>query len=245
MRIARAVIIFIITLPITVVVGSIGWKFLNTSSYSFRLTAVAEADGNSYTGSGVIQVLWEDTGAGSLQERGEAIIVDIGARGTLFITLKDVINDSWAAQITFRTFPFTRKLGEYIVPELSSRAVRRYARERMTANLDLNSLPMRMVRFRNILEPTTVENVDPRNLAASFGQGVTLKNITLETVNSGWWPLNIFGVTGEPVTVGIGDRLSWLSRHPEPLLDPRFANTLSTSAKTSPLTHGAFRRRTQ
>jgi hypothetical protein len=207
MRIARAVIIFIIALPITVVVGSIGWKFLNTYCYSFRLTAVVEVDGKRYSGSGVLQGLVEDTGAGSQHERGEAIVVEVGDRGTLFITLQDLSNYSWASQIVFKTFPMTRKIGESLVPELLSRAASRYARERMQARLNLATLPMRFVRFRNIADATTVEPVEPMSLAAQFGSGASLVSVTLETVDSGWWPLNLFGITGESVTTGIIKKL--------------------------------------
>jgi hypothetical protein len=149
----------------------------------------------------------EDTGAGSQHERGEAIVVDIGSRGPLFITLQGVESHSWAAQIVFRTFPFTRKDGEYVVPETLARAAKRYASERMAAKLDLATLPMRFVRFRDITDPTTVEPVEPTKLAASFGPGVTLISVTLETVNAGWWPLNLAGFTGEPVTAGVISRL--------------------------------------
>lgn len=55
-----------------------------------------------------------------------------------------------------------------------------------------------LVTFRDIDDPTTVERVDPDNLAASFGSGYRLKAITLEITDEkvtkgrveevlGWW----------------------------------------------------------
>ena len=60
------------------------------------------------------------------------------------------------------------------------------------------ALPL-LVTFTDIKDPTTVKKVDPDNLAATFGPGVSLKSITLEitdeTVTEGkvekifvWWP---------------------------------------------------------
>jgi hypothetical protein len=45
------------------------------------------------------------------------------------------------------------------------------------------------VTFTDIIYPTTVKQVNPTNLVASFGPGVSLKRITLE-------------ITDEPVTEG-------------------------------------------
>ena len=55
-----------------------------------------------------------------------------------------------------------------------------------------------LVRFGNIADPTSIEQVDPRNLVGSFGLGVQLRRITL-------------AVTDEDVTVGIGKSLRWLT----------------------------------
>ncbi|MEX2492944.1 MAG: hypothetical protein WD425_14410, partial [Nitrospirales bacterium] len=55
-----------------------------------------------------------------------------------------------------------------------------------------------LVTFTDITDPTTVKQVDPDNLAATFGPGVSLKRITLEITDEsvtegkveqvlGWW----------------------------------------------------------
>lgn len=54
-----------------------------------------------------------------------------------------------------------------------------------------------LVTFRDIDDPASVEKVDPANLAATFGEGVSLKRITVE-------------LTDGPVTRGIEERLPWL-----------------------------------
>ncbi|MEN9924232.1 MAG: hypothetical protein RL268_358 [Pseudomonadota bacterium] len=54
-------------------------------------------------------------------------------------------------------------------------------------------LPM-LVRFADLRDPKTVERVDPKDLAKSFGPGVQLTRITI-------------AMTDEAVTVGIEERL--------------------------------------
>ena len=60
-----------------------------------------------------------------------------------------------------------------------------------------------MVTFADIAAPTSVARMDPNDLAASFGEGVRLKALTLE-------------ITREGVTESVVDALlPWLS-------DPRY-----------------------
>ena len=59
-----------------------------------------------------------------------------------------------------------------------------------------SAYPM-MVRFADESDPTSVALVDPDDLAASFGEGVSLRRITVE-------------LTDDPVTASIEDRLGWL-----------------------------------
>lgn len=84
----------------------------------------------------------------------------------------------------------------------------------------------RLVKFDDIANPMSVRQVDPANLAASFGPGVRLKSMELE-------------ITGEPVTRGrVEGVLVWLHEVWPNQLDGqkyetikatnRFANSLST-----------------
>ena len=87
----------------------------------------------------------------------------------------------------------------------------------------------KLVYFRDIADPTSVEEVDPDNLAASFGPSVRLKRITVL-------------VTNDDVTTGIEKRLGWLSEYPEPSLDPKHGPTDYSVAATTH--HGDFRQKT-
>jgi hypothetical protein len=239
----------LIGLPILLGGGTIFYEAWHTYTYCFRLTIDVEADGRLYTSSGVMKGIVSSKaewvpGIGSGRQRmiGEAVIVDMGDRGTLFATLADTKHGTWAEQIVYRTFPITRILNGNVASETIERAAQIYSSERMSANLDIAALPMRLVRFRDPSDPRTVETVDPLKLAANFGEHISLRRVILETVNSGWWPLSLLGLSGEPVTVGVGQRLPWLSAHPEPPLDQRLAGTKLSNSAARPLVHGDFRK---
>ena len=84
------------------------------------------------------------------------------------------------------------------------------------------------MRFRDIRDLKSVEKVDPDNLAASFGKGVTLKRITVQ-------------LTEDPVTTDIGKRLPWLG-DTELGLDNDFAPTTNATLAQR-LAHSDFRRK--
>jgi hypothetical protein len=88
-------------------------------------------------------------------------------------------------------------------------------RQKPRSELALKDLPV-LVRFGNPKEPTSAALVDPLDLAASFGPGVTFKRAFVE-------------VTDDPVTTGIEARLPWLkssklSERLFPAPDPRLGS---------------------
>ena len=72
-----------------------------------------------------------------------------------------------------------------------------------------------LVTFEYLADPTSVRRVDPDDLASTFGEGVSLKRITVQ-------------VTDDPVTTGIEKRLVWLNNLSAYRTDPDnpFSNTL-------------------
>ena len=72
-----------------------------------------------------------------------------------------------------------------------------------------------LVRFRDLADPKSVEEVKPGDLAASFGKGYALKGLTIQ-------------MTDAPVTVGIEKRLGWLEHLDRYRSDPSnpFTSTL-------------------
>ncbi len=177
--------------------------------YRYRLTVEVETPEGLKTGSSVIEVEQNLGRAGGSpansqiyrKVRGEAVAVDMPDGRTLFALLRSESDNEWAETVMDRVSPPSRRgsdgplfdgplqlKGEVDVP----RTYPAYAwlEER-------SAYPM-LVTFGDIDDPTSVEEVDPDDLAATFGEGVVLKRVTVE-------------LTNDPVTTGIEERLVWLS----------------------------------
>jgi hypothetical protein len=183
--------------------------FYPSVTYRYRLTLEAEVEGQRFTGQGVIEVhiakIIQFLGATQNIAQwvvGEAVALDFGSRGILFVLLKN--NNTARSDPAFIAL---HALGFRLLPqnlwELRSLSG--------NAELPLSDLPM-MVRFRDINDPMTVEQVRPDNFEASFGPGARLIRATIEIVPADTWPLSLISTTGEPVTRGIEKRLGWLER---------------------------------
>jgi hypothetical protein len=68
-----------------------------------------------------------------------------------------------------------------------------------------------LVSFDDLNNPLSVRLVDPGQLGLVFGNDVRLRNITIEIVSGGRWPLTVLDFRGEAVTREIEKRLPWVS----------------------------------
>jgi hypothetical protein len=192
----------------------------------YRLTLEAQVDGEPRIGSGVIEVtyskvvrLWATTEL-SIGVRGEAVALDLGSRGMLFALLAAGADSrSIPESIILRAYDFDGGAFPGHSVEEGQEQLRRLSGKR---ELPLTSLPM-LVRFRDLNDPMTVERVSPLNIGERFGADAKLVRATLEIVPAGTWPLSSFGITGEPITIGILDRLAWLKHLKGGYLDGAFA----------------------
>jgi hypothetical protein len=88
-----------------------------------------------------------------------------------------------------------------------------------------NDLPD-LVTFADINDPSSVIEVDPNNLKATLGVGISWNEITLES-------------TDEPVTLGIEQKLTWLDAYSDGMLDGQkyqwldYRKTLANSLSTA------------
>ena len=129
--------------------------------------------------------------------RGEATVVDLGARGLLFALLTNDLDRPGSIKgpspLWFGDEYVARGYdgGEHILQMMDA-----IKRDKPREELPPSRAPF-LVRFRDIDDPATVEEVDPLDLAKSFGAGVKLTRIVVE-------------VTDEPITEEILKRLRWL-----------------------------------
>lgn len=185
----------------------------------YRLTVAVDVNGLTHTGSGVVGVTYK-TIAKSLYPyvfmpfqgqfrgavRGNAITVDLGKPGLLFVVnFRPFLADKQGYIIlkhgsALDLLPFVA----YGLPtdhppwdEVRYAAQIARAKPRPIA-IAPETLPM-LVRFTDIADRNTIEEVDPRDFSASFGPGVHLKSVTFE-------------LTRDPVTPMPATWPTWLKR---------------------------------
>jgi hypothetical protein len=181
----------------------------------YRLTVEVETPEGIKRGSSVIAVRgvknpdWVNPeGRGTRASfRGEAVAVDLPGGKTLFALLTTGSGLSDAAEYPY--FAFADRLKDSEDWLESMRRLRAWkgevavitGTEQLRADNQIKQvrvLPM-LIMFRDIKVPNSVERIEPTNLAAKFGAGVSLKRVTVE-------------VTDDEMTTGLDSRLGWLKQ---------------------------------
>jgi hypothetical protein len=195
--------------------------------YRYRLTVEVETPEGLKTGSSVIEVKQRLVRAGSSpanmaverRVRGEAVAVDLPGGRTLFVLLRSDNNFEWASYVMQTLAPhsdsetFAQQLDNMLLLEGEIVLPRTFP---PVGHLEERSAYPMLVTFRDLDDPTSVEEVDPDDLAATFGGDVSLKRITVR-------------ITDGPVTGGIEERLAWLA-DPEVMENPGW-RTLSIEVR--------------
>ena len=173
-------------------------------TYRYKLTVEVDTPQGLKTGYAVREVTYHegiklpDSSGVSVKQRGEAVAVDLPGGQTLFAllstdaykTLQKGFGDDGDATMAAAVASKRIDTLEFkIDPALVSSGVTPYDK----------GYP-RLVHFKDIRNPMSVEAVDPDNLAAAFGPGVKLRRITIQ-------------MTDEPVTFGIKRRLGWFAEY--------------------------------
>ena len=161
---------------------------------------------------------------------GEAAVVDLGERGLLFVTLRKQSDFAFRGggglgggyNASLIPFPQEKFGGEYSANASINEKYAAYLdnlnRLKPKSELSLKDVPV-LVRFYNPDDPRSVALVNPLDLAASFGPGVTFKGASVE-------------ITDDPITKGIETRLPWLksSKFAEYLFQIRPINRRKTQS---------------
>jgi hypothetical protein len=182
------------------------------------LTLQVEADGVVRTGTSVLETRWgyqlpwlRGLGYNRVwlyQAHGEATVVDLGERGLLFelLTVPIRYNNGKgieSAWIDAREILAYLKLNMDDGPEVFSRG-------RDPVEIPPGGLLL-LVRYRDIHDPRTVEQVDLNDLSVGFGPGARIVGATI-------------AVTDAPATTGIDTRLQWLDGLKTTLNGNRFSS---------------------
>jgi hypothetical protein len=169
----------------------------------YRFTVEVDDNGRSVSGSSVQEehCTFNDgffKGMGNALNcgvKGEAVVVDLGAKGQLFVLLTHdktrprVSGNAWGV---FEAAHFDL----FVNGSMTAAVFDRIAADKEPVTARAVNMPL-MVRFVNLDDPRSAKRVDPEHLDASFGPGVKLEKATVV-------------MTNDALTMGIEKRLPWL-----------------------------------
>jgi hypothetical protein len=210
------------------VLAGAGWYRYTPLTLRYKLTISVQHDGKIVAGSGVVDTLfwkhrfldlWLGQPVWLTDIAGEAVVVDLGPRGRIFALLTTdpdrPMSNGWPTKIAIVAVQ-----GDKRGPVEDTEALARILSVREPRPLPTEDVPL-LVKFRDPETPSSLERVDPKNLAASFGPDVTLVGATVQIVQEGVWPFNRCALqdscnlprwlAGEPVTREIDRKLPWLA----------------------------------
>lgn len=170
-------------------------------SWRYKMTVEVETPEGIRTGSAVREISnsprsirLPDAG-NPAENRGEAVVVDLGKRGVLFVLISDKSDDQFYQAIPSPGYGGT-----------TNEAIEFYGNLKSGVKGELTRMRPRMVTFKHLDDPKSVRLVYSQtheettdNFEEVFGKGVRLKKILIET-------------TDEPVTSGVESLLPWLRR---------------------------------
>lgn len=175
-----------------------------TYEWNEKVTVIVETPQGEKTGASVTAMKytyvpqWQrglSATANVFQRKGEAVAVEVKPGRYLFALTPREIGLAYDA--LHKKFGLPPGDGRGLAPKIAA--------FRGTVALDPKDDPI-LVTFANLSDPTSVRQVEPDDLAATFGLGYALKAIKLE-------------VTQEPATAGMIDGLlGWLGPYPEPTI---------------------------
>lgn len=226
-----------------IVAGFVGWKVLYpTYSYRFLMTVEINTPEGVKSGSSVIEVAtiqyprWITLGANAENShiKGESVTVDMGGGKYLFTVLQN--NTDVLAPRTFLNAEFHARPTSAHAKKLSGMVGRK-------AEVSPAFIPT-MVTFKDINDPLSVKlayqvefstpshngsEYDIKdNIEMLFGEGTSLKSVTLE-------------ITEDKVTTGIKTLLSWLPEYQYKLLDGNTIHTIEAENRlANSLGSGSF-----
>ena len=180
------------------------WASFPTASYRYRLTIAVEVDGQVYSDSSVIEVwyrfnpqwLWQLFNVYNMRLQGQAVLIDLGTRGTLVASLGKFTDPSSVeaqdlAGRAYLSFP-RRDTSGFAVTLDNVRAI-----SQMHDAMDLtpDDLPL-FLWFSDIANPATARVVKPADFSTVIGDETRLARAQVE-------------ITHDPIVVDVDKRLPW------------------------------------
>lgn len=180
---------------------------INRPAHKYRLIVEVETPDGRRSASGVLAVHPDRSYSRRGQTRtvGDAVYVNLGQGRNLVALLAHVDNDKLVLDdvnyVALRAYT-----------ESSGRRVAFSEMSRLSGMVPVKGplIPV-LVTFSDPASPGSARMVRPDEAEAALGQGYRLHGVSAEVVPNGFWPLDLGGALGEPVTRGILAKLPWLA----------------------------------
>jgi hypothetical protein len=210
---------------------------LHRPGHKYRLSVSVETPDGLKSGAGIFAVFPYRgySVSGDTFTRGDAVFVDLGAGKNLVALMMHSEKGDEIAGMNYLALRAYKAAGSNVsFANLS----------RMTGSVPVagDLIPV-LITFANLADPKTARVVSPEDLAASFGAGYRLHEVSLAVVKNGFWPLDVGGFLGEPVTRGIEAKLPWWDGTERPAAVALQAAGLMGAANTSLDARAAFTRK--
>ena len=197
----------LLTLCLIGLIGFIGYRTLiggQTVSWHQRLTVIVETPNGQVRGASVTEVtnteqrgLLVPPDAGNIvpRYRGEAVVVEVLPGRYLLALLKGVRPEGDAPFWIYSAYNLEGPSD--LAEKTYSKKMAKVKGQSLDSPVPLPPIayPM-LITFDDIAKPETVHAVNPADMAATFGPGVTLRGVTLEITKEGVTEGQVEGVLG-------------------------------------------------
>jgi hypothetical protein len=179
---------------------------INRPGHKYRLTVEVETPDGPKSASGVMAV-HPDRGysrGGHTRTVGDAVFVDLGGAKNLVALMAHIDGKL--------EFDDTNYVALRAYTAAGGKRVSFNEMSRLTGIVPVKDalIPV-LVTFADPANPGTARVVQPDDAEAVLGKGYRLHGVTVEVVPNGFWPLDLGGALGEPVTRVIATKLPWLN----------------------------------
>ncbi|PIX64887.1 MAG: hypothetical protein COZ43_10625 [Sphingomonadales bacterium CG_4_10_14_3_um_filter_58_15] len=170
--------------------------------YNYKITVEVETPEGLRKGSAVRQIKYQSTPFAIVQT-GEAVMIDMPNGKTLFELMDIDTREIHFATFYWDDFTKAREKRDYkrkdfkVLLDEAKESKRRFLYPSIAHAAARNIDYPRFVYFDDELEPNSVQIVDPGDLEARFGEGYSLKQISVQMIE-------------EPISSKIQEKLTWL-----------------------------------
>ncbi len=180
---------------------------INRPDHKYRLTVEVMTPDGVKTGSGILAVVPDRNynRSGRTTMRGEAVFVDLGQGKNLVALLAH----QQGAKLDLDDINYVA-LRAYGAARGSRVSFKDMSRQTGKVPVQGELVPA-LVSFGDLKNPASARLVDSRNAEAVLGDGYAIRGFSAEVVPNGFWPIDIGGSLGEPVTRGLDAKLPWLA----------------------------------